>query len=92
MPGCLRAAMPACMAQSVPPMHQPRSDTSSEADAAQRLAHAPRQRIADVVVEARIRVLVVRDAPVEQKDVKALVEQVLHERVPGPQVEDVRAG
>ena len=54
-----------------------------------RLAHAPRQRVADVVVEAGLAVLVVRDAPVEQIDVEALVEQVLDERVPRPQVEDV---
>ena len=69
-------------------MHQPTSETSSEPDGALRFAHTPRQRVADVVIEAGLGVLVVRDAPVEQIDVEAFVEQVLHERVPRAQVED----
>ena len=51
---------------------------------------APRERVADEVVEPDVGVLVAGHAPVDQEDVVALVEQVLDERVPGPQVEDVR--
>ena len=56
----------------------------------QDLAHPPRQRVADVVLEAGVRVLVVGHAPVEQVHVEALVEEELDERMPRPQVEHVR--
>ena len=56
---------------------------------AQRLAHGPRQLVADVGVEAHVGVLVAGHAPVEQEDVVALLEQELDERVARAQVEDV---
>src|SRR3954452_4748071 len=56
---------------------------------AQHLAGGRRDLVADVVVEPEVVVGLVRDAPVEQEDVVALVDQELDERVPAAQVEDV---
>src|SRR3954462_11968988 len=56
----------------------------------QHLADAGRDLVADVVVEALVGVRLVGDAPVEQEDVVALVDQELDERVARAQVEDVR--
>src|SRR3954453_9301809 len=56
---------------------------------AQHLARGRRDLVADVVVEPEVVVGLVRDAPVEQEDVVALVDQELDERVPAAQVEDV---
>src|SRR3954447_1812814 len=57
---------------------------------AQHLAGGRRDLVADVVVEALVVVGLVRDAPVEEEDVVALLDQELDERVPAAQVEDVR--
>ena len=80
------------MATIVPPMHQPSRLSLVLARRTQRLAHGPRQLIADVVVEAHVGVLVAGLAPVEQEHVVALLEQELDERVARTQVEDRRAG
>ena len=74
---------------SAPPMHQPTRLSSSWplARRTSRIAHG--QRVADVVVQADVASPPRRGRPSRQEDVVALVEQVLHERVPRAQVEDV---
>lgn len=49
-----------------------------------------RDAVEDIVFDPQVLVLFTRDAPVDQEDIEALLEQVLHHALAGRQVEDVR--